>query len=275
MKSPKSLIQHIGACSILPQSRHPRKNGDRTLWVQEPNSLLTPYSPLKRVTFFFKGLVLSFLFLILSANASVKANNLRFSPSTYNSLSTQNKYIEKISLNKKESPSLLLAKKNYYIKAANYFKQRKRPLHHFLDLGIGGVLIESFYPFKTTSYPFFAYINYRKEKWGQTKIPIIFSFQYESLLNQKSHSRIHALGGLRYPTSHDLTLFHVDFMVGTSVPVLFKIEEIALELRLLFTHIIGPKAATKRLYFQWGAKTTLKDQFQYGLIVQLGLDMHL
>ena len=64
-------------------------------------------------------------------------------------------------------------------------------------------------------------------------------------------------------------------MAGTSIPVSFKTEEMALELRLLFTHIIGPKAATKRLYFQWGAKANLREEFQYGLIVQLGLDMHL
>ncbi|MDE0518507.1 MAG: hypothetical protein OXH36_02980 [Bdellovibrionales bacterium] len=211
-------------------------------------------------------MILSFLFLSLSTNASVKSNSVILSLSpptpTYNSLSTQ------------KTP-FLLAKKNDYVKAKEYFKKRKRPLHHFLDLGIGGVLIESFYPFKTTSHPFFAYISYRKEKWRQTKIPIIFSLQYESLFNQKSHSRIHALAGLRYPTSHDLTLFHVDFMAGTSAPASFKLEEIALELRLLFTHIIGPKAATKRLYFQWGTKARLKDRFQYGLIGQVGLDIHL
>ena len=79
-------------------------------------------------------------------------------------------------------PTILLAKTNGYLKAKKYFEKRKRPLHHFLDIGVGAILIESFYPFKTTSHPFFAYINYRKEKWGQTKLPIIFSFQYESLL---------------------------------------------------------------------------------------------
>ena len=199
-------------------------------------------------------MIFGFLFLIFSAN-------------TWSS--------SLLSKDSWRSNKISVAKKDYYIKATEYFKKRARPLRHFLDLGVGGTFIESFYPLKTTSHPFFAYINYRKERWGKTKIPIIFSFQYEALFNQAVHSRVHALTGFRYPTSHDLTLFHVDFMLGTSVPVLFKLEEIALELRLLFTHIIGPKDATKRLYFQWGTKTRLKDRFQYGLIVQVGLDMHL
>ena len=168
-------------------------------------------------------------------------------------------------------------KRNPYGEAKEYFIKRKRPLHHFLDMGIGATLIESFYPFEMTAYPFFVYLSYRREKWGQVKIPVIFSFQYEALFNKNTTHRVHALTGLRYPTSHDLSLFHVDFMTGFSLPLSpsFKEDSLALELRLLFTHIIGPKASTHRLYLQWGVKAQLKNQFRSGLIIQVGLDNHL
>lgn len=176
-----------------------------------------------------------------------------------------------------EGNNTLLASTNYYNTAKKYFIERKRPLRHYLDLGIGVTLIESFYPFETTAYPFTAYINYRKEKWGNTKIPIIFSLHYESLFKQYYRSRIHTLAGIRYPTSHDLSRFHVEFLAGVSFPLnfSFKAEKLALEMRLLFTHIIGPKAGVHRFYFQWGAKAHLKQRFRSGLIVHLGLDNHL
>ncbi len=171
----------------------------------------------------------------------------------------------------------LMTKTDYYSKAKEYFSKRNIPLHHFLNIGIGAILIESFYPFKTTAYPFFVYISYRKEKWGQVKIPIIFSFQYEPLFNPNSRDRIHGLTGVRYPTSFDLTLFHVDLMAGFSLPAAldFEKEKPALELRLLFTHIIGSKASSHRLYFQWGAKARLKERFLPGFVIQIGLDNHL
>ncbi len=171
----------------------------------------------------------------------------------------------------------LVTKNNYYNKAKKYFIHRKRPLHHFLDIGVGATLIESFYPFEMTAYPFFAYINYRRERWGKTKIPVIFSVQYEALFNKNSPHRIHTLVGIRYPNTHDLTPFHVELLSGASLPLkpITKQDGLAMEFRLLFTHIIGPKTSTNRLYFQWGAKARLKQQFQSGLIIQMGLDNHL
>ena len=162
--------------------------------------------------------------------------------------------------------------------AGKYFTERKRPTHHFLDMGIGGTLIKSLYPFEMNDYPFFAYLNYRREKWGQTKIPVIFSLQYENLFSKRDQARIHGLTGLRYPLSHDLTLFHVDFMIGFSLPFnfSFKTNQPAVEFRLLFTHIVGPKAGTNRLYFQWGAKGALTEtKIRSGLAVQIGMDNHL
>ena len=178
---------------------------------------------------------------------------------------------------KRSLSSLFVVKADYYDKARKYFTARKRPIHHFLDMGVGAVLIESFYPFETTAYPFFVYFNYRKEKWGQIKIPVIFSIQYEALFNKRNPHRIHTLLGVRYPTSHDLSLFHVELMSGISFPLnpISKQDKIALEFRLLFTHIIGPKASPNRLYFQWGAKARLKQRLQPGLIIQIGLDNHL
>lgn len=170
----------------------------------------------------------------------------------------------------------LLASNTYYSKAQEYFKVRKRPIHHFLDIGIGFTPIYSFYPFELTAYPFSAYLNYRRERWGSLKIPIIFSFQYKYLLSKNiSLNQIHALIGIRYPTSHDLRLFHVDFLTGFSLPTSFEIEKIALEIRLLFTHVIGPKNATTRLYFQWGTAIQLQKTFRPGLLIQLGLDNHI
>ena len=165
-----------------------------------------------------------------------------------------------------------------YAKAQEYFAKRQRPLRHFLDLGIGATLIESLYPFEMTAYPFSVYANYRREKWGQLKLPLIFSLQYAPLFNRHTPSRLHTLAGIRYPASHDLKLFHIDFHLGVSFPLdfSFKIHKPALELRLLLTHIIGPKDSRHRLYFQWGPKAQLtKKRFRSGLIVHLGLDNHL
>lgn len=174
--------------------------------------------------------------------------------------------------------NVLLAKTDYLTKARKYFAERKRPLHHFLDIGVGATLVESFYPFELTAWPFYLYLNYRREKWGQTKIPVIFSVQYESLFNKNDSNRVHTLAGLRYPATHDLSPFHVDLMLGVSFSLKssdLKKDRTAMELRLLFTHIIGPKASPHRLYFQWGAKARVTNPFQSGLVVQLGLDSHL
>ena len=177
---------------------------------------------------------------------------------------------------KHSSSSFLIAQTNYYSKAQEYFKVRKRPIHHFLDIGIGCTPIHSFYPFEFTAYPFSVYLNYRREKWGSLKIPIIFSFQYKYLLSENiSLNQIHTLIGVRYPTSHDLRLFHVDFLTGFSLPTSFDIEKIALEMRLLFTHVIGPKNATTRLYLQWGTAVQLRKTFRAGLLIQIGLDNHI
>ena len=167
---------------------------------------------------------------------------------------------------------------NSFAKAQEYFAKRQRPLRHFLDIGIGATLIESFYPFEMTAYPFSVYANYRREKWGQLKLPLAFSLQYAPLFNRHIPARIHTLAGIRYPASHDLKLFHIDFHIGVSFPLdfSFKIHKPALELRFLLTHIIGPKDSRHRLYFQWGPKAYLtKKQFRSGLIVHLGLDNHL
>ncbi len=230
-------------------------------------------------------LFLPFLFLTFHATVAgrplmrTQANTFQsgFAPPPSLSQTSQASYFKNFSATDQEKSTTVVAKTNYYKKAQKYFIERERPLHHFLDFGIGLTLIESFYPFETTAYPFTAYLNYRREKWGSTKIPIIFSFHYESLFKQNYNSRIHTLAGIRYPTSHDLRLFHVEFLAGVSVPLnfSFKMEKWALEARLLFTHIIGPKAGHHRLYFQWGAKARLKQQFRSGLIVQLGLDNHL
>jgi len=170
----------------------------------------------------------------------------------------------------------LIAQNNSYSKVRDYFAKRKRPLHHFLDIGIGVTILESIYPFKTTAWPLFVYLNYRREKWGQMKLPIMLSLQYEPLL-KPAYRRVSVLTGIRYPKSHDLNLFHVDLMLGISFPLSrsVKKDNPAMELKLLFTHIIGPKAAMHRLYFQWGTKARVKSPFQPGLIVHLGLDSHL
>ena len=174
-----------------------------------------------------------------------------------------------------ESTSIVNISTNYYKAAQKYFKERKRPLHHFLDIGGGAILVHSFFPWETTAYPFFVYLNYRRERWRQVKIPVIFSLQYSPLFSQQNFHRIHTLIGLRYPTSHDLNTFHLDLMMGASFPLSFAIEKTALELRLLSTHIIGPKSSASRLYFQWGAKAQIKKTTKVGLTVQLGLDNHL
>ena len=165
-----------------------------------------------------------------------------------------------------------------YLKAKEYFAQRQRPLRHFLDIGIGATVIESFYPFEMTAYPFSVYVNYRREKWGQLKMPFLFSLQYAPLFNQHTPKRISTLVGIRYPVSHDLKLFHIGFRMGVSFPLdfSFKIHKPALELKLLLTHIIGPKDSTHRLYFQWGPKASLNTKrFRAGLIAHIGIDNHL
>ena len=216
-----------------------------------------------------------FLFFSLSLVLSFYSTNAESQPLPQ---THKTSYFKKFSANAEQNGNnTLLAKINYYKSAQKYFTERQRPLRHYLDLGIAVTLIESFYPFETTAYPFTAYINYRREKWGNTKITVIFSFHYESIFNQYYKKRIHTLVGVRYPTSHDLSRFHVEFLAGLSFPLnfSFKAEKLALEMRLLFTHIIGPKAGAHRLYLQWGAKAHLKQQFRSGLVVHLGLDNHL
>ena len=221
--------------------------------------------------------LLSWLCLWLLFSETAYAKSVKGSFTSPNTVQLYSKNTYKPHLASQNPYSVLFAKKNYYISAKKYFAERKRPLHHFLDIGIGATLIESFYPFETTAFPFFVYLNYRREKWGQVKIPVIFSFHYEPSFNLYPLNRIHTLAGLRYPTSHDLSLFHVDLMAGVSFPLKSsaKAEKLALELRLLFTHIIGPKASTHRFYFQWGAKARLEKQFRSGLVVQMGIDNHL
>ena len=179
----------------------------------------------------------------------------------------------------KNQPTRVLSSVNSgYAKAQEYFAQRQRPLRHFLDIGVGATIIESIYPFELTAYPFSVYINYRREKWGQLKMPILFSLQYAPLFNRHIPQRISALAGFRYPASHDLKLFHVGFRLGVSLPTdfSFKINKPALELRLLLTHIIGPKDSAHRLYFQWGPQASLTTkQFRAGLTARIGLDNHL
>ena len=69
----------------------------------------------------------------------------------------------------------------------------------------------------------------------------------------------------------------LNLMSGLSFPLkpITKQDSLAMEFRLLFTHIVGPRASANRLYLQWGAKAQLKEQFQSGLIIQIGLDNHL
>ena len=219
------------------------------------------YLPLHFILPFF--LYFCFLFFSTRANAN-EAHTI--SISKISTTPTQKDF----------SSPLLIAQTNYYSKAQEYFKVRKRPLHHFLDIGIGSTPIHSFYPFEFTAYPFSVYLNYRREQWGSLKIPIIFSFQYKYLLSENiSLNQIHTLIGVRYPTSHDLRLFHVDFLTGFSLPTSFDIKKIALEMRLLFTHVIGPKNSTTRLYFQWGTAVQLQKTFRAGLLIQIGLDNHI
>ena len=199
-----------------------------------------------------------------------------FSPIMANANETHIKSRSKTPTTIIKKPFLLTSNTSHYSKAKEYFKVRKRPLHHFLDIGIGSTPIHSFHPFEFTAYPFSAYLNYRREQWSSLKIPIIFSFQYKYLLSKDiSLNQIHTLIGIRYPTSHDLRLFHVDFLTGFSLPTSFKIEKIALEMRLLFTHVIGPKSSTTRLYFQWGTAVQLHKTFRAGLLIQIGLDNHI
>ena len=165
-----------------------------------------------------------------------------------------------------------------YAKAQEYFAKRRRPLRHFLDIGLGATLIESFYPFELTAYPFSVYVNYRRERWGQLKLPLLLSLKYAPLFNRWATKKIYTLVGFRYPVSHDLTLFHMGFRVGVSIPLdfSFKIHKPALELRFLLTHIIGPKDSAHRLYVQWGPKASITTkQFRAGLIAHIGLDNHL
>ena len=184
-------------------------------------------------------------------------------------------YLSSISLNKYPSRLPSSAASQYYKEAKDYFMQRKRPRRDFIDVGIGATVIESLYPLEMTAFPFYLYFNYRRERAKNFKTPLLFSLQYE-MLGRAYQSRIHGLMGLQHPASHDLNLFHVGFMMGFSFP--FKTssrEKPGLEFRLLFTHIIGPKASTHRLYLQWGAKAQLTNKFKSGLVVQLGLDNYL
>ena len=167
----------------------------------------------------------------------------------------------------------------YYSKAAKYFKERKRPLRHFLDLGIGISPIKSIYPFQTGKYPVFIYLNYRREKWGTWRLPVIFSIQYEHgfFYEEGQAHRLTPLIGLRYPPSKDLRTFYVDFLAGTSFLLADSLNPwlLPLDTRLLFTHIIGAKYKSYRLYIQWGLRMRLETNFYFAPILQIGIDLHL
>ena len=163
-------------------------------------------------------------------------------------------------------------------KAQNYFVERKRPLRHFLDIGVGLSPIPSVSPFEvTTAFPVFLYVNYRRERWKKLKVPVIFSLKYETdfLIHEKH--KAHVLAGVRFPRSHDLNRFHVDLLAGLSFPANFSFQEekLAGEGQLLLTHIVGPRAGINRFYFQWGSSIKWQERVTFGLILHLGVDNHL
>ena len=187
-----------------------------------------------------------------------------------------------LTLNQQNVKDITSNSKKYYSKAAEYFKERKRPLRHFLDMGGGLSPIKSIYPFQTGKYPLFIYLNYRREKWGTWRLPVIFSIQYEHSFfydeGGQSH-RLTPLIGLRYPPAKDLRTFYVDLLIGTSFlippPDSHNLWPLPLDTRLLFTHIIGAKHKSYRLYIQWGLRTRLETEFYFSPILQFGLDIHL
>ena len=170
--------------------------------------------------------------------------------------------------------------KKYYSKAAQYFKERKRPLRHFLDIGGGLSPIKTIYPFQTGKYPLFIYLNYRRERWGTWRLPIIFSIQYEHgfFYEEGQPHRLTPLIGFRYPPAKDLRTFYVELLAGTSFLLQdsFDPSLLPLDTRLLFTHIISSKHKAHRLYIQWGLRTQWEiDTFYFAPLLQVGWDIHL
>ena len=169
--------------------------------------------------------------------------------------------------------------KKYYSKASKYFKERNRPLRHFLDIGAGASPVKSFYPFETEKYPLFMYLNYRREKWGSWRLPIIFSLHYEHsfFYAEGLPHRITVLAGGRWPLSKDLKTFYIDLLLGSSFILgeTLNLKLLPLDARLLFTHIISSKYKRGRFYVQWGPRIRLDQGFHPGAAIHLGLDFHL
>lgn len=218
--------------------------------------------------FYIKNILLGGLVFLFLFSSFAKANSY-----FHTKLYTKNN-INKFTSQNSSFDMVFLDKKKYYKKAAEYFQKRKRPLHHFIDIGIGATLIESFYPFSTTAYPFYFYLNYRREKWNKTKIPIIFSVQYEPA---SSSHQIHTFIGIRQPHSYDLRLFYVDCMFGISFPSKWEMntKNIVWELRLLFIHIMSGQNSAHRFYFKWGPTVQWNQKWRSSLLVQMGIDNHL
>ena len=201
---------------------------------------------------------------------------------TFIAYSAENQYThnEKLLASKKpDLKKLTTDSKKYYSKAAKYFQERKRPLRHFLDLGMGIHPIKSLYPFQTGKYPVAVYLNYRRERWGTWRLPVIFSIQYEHgfFYEEGQHHRLTPLIGLRYPPSKDLRIFYAELLVGTSFLLADSLNPrlLPLDTRLLFTHIIGTKYKTYRLYLQWGLRTRWEKNFHFAPALQIGIDLHL
>ena len=164
-----------------------------------------------------------------------------------------------------------------YEKAAEFFQKRSRPMRHFVDFGAGTHLINSFYPFELTNFPLLFHLNYRREKWGDLRLPLMASLQYEPKWKERDHSRFYTLIGGRYPTSHDLTHFYIDLLMGISFSFTDSSNDshIPIELQLWFTHILGPKNLRGRLYLQWGLKARYQSEFIGAAALRMGIDYHL
>ena len=187
-----------------------------------------------------------------------------------------------------ESAKTIHDKVASYGKAVRHFRERIRPFPHFLDLAIGSNLLPSIYPLKLAIIPpiLSLHVRYRREKWGSTKWPVIFSAHYEWDFNSSSPDRIekvYALIGTRVPRSHDLNKVHVDFLAGTSFFIKYPEKDfspyIPIELRLLFTYILSPAHKTARIYVQGGLKSEIifreNTEYQFGLVIRIGLDLYI
>ena len=170
-------------------------------------------------------------------------------------------------------------KKSFYSKAAGYFKERKRPLRHFLSFSAGAHPLKSVYPLKTSKYPLFLYLSYRKERWGSWKQAILFSLQYEHSFYYEEGlpHRFSPSIGFRWPTSHDLKTFYVDVTAGTSFLAndSLNLKLLPFNMHLLFNHITSPKHKRGRFYIGWGVKMRMDQKIHFAPVVLAGLDYHL